>query len=459
MKRRKSRPLAGSFSVVIQPRPSKRWADPNVPECDPNWVVRFSLPGRPVRVESSRLPVCERCLEDRGAKRVLVDSCGCRKPVLEWANAKLDVLAQLWHTGRLDELGQILNPKEAKCLKLSRVVELYGRCSLDAAVDNLASLKLFYEAPTGKLLAAGFVDELTANHTRKFAALYQEYVRRGWGKRGTAPADAWEQLRALNPTPAIDWKTPSSANTTIRSVLARVKSIFGPDAREKYIHEIAAELPDMREFRECNLSLPKPDNRDAMSQVQYRALMDALPALREMDARMWLLVRIAMVTGLRSVELLAIQRSWIEVDEKRTVLLVVKQRADFQLKDRESKVVREIPLPADVLQTIRSLEGKGSIYALDTKSAIDALYRRVNSWVRMGGFVAEDSDQVLYVVGRKTRATAHARTLGIQSAADALGHATSATTQANYIEPTLRVQTMSDEETAEALTTPRQPWA
>jgi integrase len=394
----------------------------------------------------------------------LREKCSCRLPVAEWADAKATARAELWHQGRLSELEAITKPREKQAearMKLAVVTEAYGRCSLQSAGDNVDALELVYTAVTGKAVSDGFVDEITVQMFRRFAALYQEYGRRGWAKRGEGPTDAWAQLRALKPAPELDWETPATWNTTIRSTLARVKSIFGAEAREKYLHSIADALPaSLHGLKDFSLNLPKPDNRDAMTQAQYLALVTALPGLREMDLRMWLLVRMAMETGLRSIELLAIRRDWLEVDSAGTVLLVVKQRSNFRLKDRQSKMVREIPLPTDVLEGIRELSQSQamSIYGLATPGQIDALYRRVNSWVRSGGYVAADSDQVLYVVGRKTRSTALARTHGMTAAAAAAGHANSATTATYYVSPTVRAHALSSEETAAALQAERTPF-
>lgn len=461
MKRRVARPIAGSYSLVVQPRPSARWASPGVPEFDPNWVARFSLPGRPVKVESTRLPVCDGCLADRGAKRPLREKCACRALAAEWADVKLGVMAELWHQGRLDELRGMVKPREVKRLALTRVLEVYATASVETRADNMAALKFVYETATGKLVKDGFVDEVTPALLRRFAAVYQEYGRKGWAKRGVGPVDAFAQVRAMKPQPALDWETAASWNTTIRSNIGRLKSIFGPESREKYIHTLADELPDMTALREFSMALPKPDNRDAMSQEQFLAMVEALTGLRTHDVRMWLMIRMAMATGLRSVELQAIRRDWLEVDGSGQVLLVVKQRAESKLKDRKSKQVREIPLPADVVEEITKLladsKPADSIYGLETQAMVDALYRRVNAWLRAGGYVSESSDQVLYVVGRKTRATAQARAHGLQAAADALGHATNSTTAAYYVEPTVRVTPMTVQETADALRAGRKP--
>lgn len=520
------RQATSQVSLVLQVRPRKRWANAEVPEYDPNWIAEFRFPGKkPIR-ESTHLRVCEDCLSDRRRNKDLDETCGCRIEARRAAEDRFKSLQAGWLTDKMEvqqwsrkyaefSVGAVVNlfretltrtrkpatdsdllpfleradaslsellaqwkaeklPVGLTRLALRKVRELYSRCSLASRDDNLDALDLFYESVSGRKVDDGFVDELDANWTRRFAALYQEYGRRGWAVRGKAPKDAWAQLRALQPQPAIDWETPASWNTTIKSVLSRVKAIFGGDSLEKYIHELANQMPDMRGFRECSLSLPMPDNRDAMTLEQFNKLTKALPALRETDERKWLLINLAMIAPLRSIELLAVQTHWLEVDGD-DVLLVVKQRREegFRLKDRDSKSEREIVLPAEVVETIQRLAPNGgSIYGVGAPmkyhekprkwkpvNELDKLYRRTNEWLREGGYVSDDSDQVLYVIGRKTGATVRARLHGEETAGLALGHAKgSSVTRERYIDGRVRLETVSTDAARSVLNKPRMPW-
>ena len=520
------RQATSQVSLVLQVRPRKRWANAEVPEYDPNWIAEFRFPGKkPIR-ESTHLRVCEDCLSDRRRNKDLDETCGCRIEARRAAEDRFKSLQAGWLTDKMEvqqwsrkyaefSVGAVVNlfretltrtrkpatdsdllpfleradaslsellaqwkaeklPVGLTRLALRKVRELYSRCSLASRDDNLDALDLFYESVSGRKVDDGFVDELDANWTRRFAALYQEYGRRGWAVRGKAPKDAWAQLRALQPQPAIDWETPASWNTTIKSVLSRVKAIFGGDSLEKYIHELANQMPDMRGFRECSLSLPMPDNRDAMTLEQFNKLTKALPALRETDERKWLIINLAMIAPLRSIELLAVQTHWLEVDGD-DVLLIVKQRREegFRLKDRDSKSEREIVLPADMVETIRRLAPNGgSIYGVGAPmkyhekprkwkpvNELDKLYRRTNEWLREGGYVSDDSDQVLYVIGRKTGATVRARLHGEETAGLALGHAKgSSVTRERYIDGRVRLETVSTDAARSVLNKPRMPW-
>lgn len=512
-------------SLVLQVRPRKRWAS-DVPEYDPNWIAEFRFPGKmPIR-ESTHMRVCEDCLEDRRRSKDLDETCGCRIEARRTADERFKSLQAGWLTDKMEvqqwsrrhaefSVGAVVNlfretlvrarkpttdadllpfldradealsdlladwkaeklPVGLARLSLRTVREHYTRCSLESRDDNLSALDLFYESVSGRSADDGFADELDANWTRRFAALYQAYGRKGWAVRGKAPKDAWAQLRALQPQPAIDWETPASWNTTILSVISRVKSIFSLKSQERYIHEIANQLPDMKSFRECSLALPTPDNRDAMTLEKFDELVKALPALRETNERMWLLIMMAMIAPLRSIELLAVQTHWLEVDGE-DVLLIVKQRREegFRLKDRDSKSEREIVLPAEVVETIQRLAPNGgSIYGVgtplkydDTKRKwktvwdLDKLYRATNTWLREGGFVSADSDQVLYVIGRKTGATVRARLHGEDTAGLALGHARgSSVTRERYIEGRVRLESVSTDQARDVLRRSRKPW-
>lgn len=521
------REAKSQVGLVLQVRPRSRWTAPDVPEFDPNWIAEFRFPGRAPKRESTHLPVCEDCITDRSKGLSLNDRCGCRRDARRIAETRFLALQAGWLTDKMEvqewsrkhaefsvgavvtlfqetlqrtrqpaaeadiqpflqradeALSELLNlwkaqklPAGFTRLSLRTVRQTYERSSLASREENLTSLKLFYESVSGKALDDGFADELDANWTRRFAVLYQEYGRRGWSVRGNAPKDAWAQLRAMQPPPPIDWETPASWNTTIKSTLARVKAIFGGDSMEKYLHELTDQMPDMRGFRECSLSLPTPDNRDAMTLNQHDAMMAALPALLRTQPDVWVLIRLAMLAPLRSIELLAAQVHWIEQDERGQALLVVQHRPaeGFLLKDRKSRSVREIPLPSDMLEVISRLApAGGSIYGVaaplrydETKkswsmvSEIDALYRRANLWVREGGYVSEESGQVLYVLGRKTGATVRARLHGADASRVALGHAKGSTVAEEcYIEGRVRLDTVSTEETRSVLNKPRVPW-
>ncbi|NBV88754.1 MAG: hypothetical protein EBR88_04450, partial [Betaproteobacteria bacterium] len=100
-----------------------------MPEFERNWIVRFNLPGRPVKAESSQVPVCSGCLAKRAAKEELSERCGraaaphvCRAAAMDWADAKLRVMSGLWQADRIAELEQVLNPKQAARMTVQTVV-------------------------------------------------------------------------------------------------------------------------------------------------------------------------------------------------------------------------------------------------------------------------------------------------------------------------------------------------
>lgn len=508
------RKATSQVSLLLQVRPRKRWASPDVPEFDPNWIAEFRFPGRrPIR-ESTHLPVCEDCLADRRRGKSLAESCGCRMEARRCAEVRFKSLQAGWLTEKMEvqqwsrkhaefSLPAVLNlfretlvharapgaegdllpflhaadaalapllrewmggrvPVALGRLPLRPVWDLYERGSVESKDEVLGAVRQVYEAATGRPVTGAFVDEFNAGLLRAFAALYQEYGRRGWSVRGAAPADAWVQLRALRPAPAIDWETPAPWNTTIKSLLGRVKSLFGRESRQRHLFELANQLPDMRGLEECALPLPTPDNRKALSAAQAAVLAEKLPLLKETDPRAWLMLRMVMIMGTRSIEAKAVRRGWIERDGATgEVLLVKRQRLDFALKDRASKVVYELPFheeDADVLEMIATVrDPERSIYDLDNEGQVDAVYRRASLWMKEAGVVDKDSTQTLYLL-RKTRITAAARAHGMGAAQTQGGHAAQATTEGYYVEPTKRGIAMSQAEVSATLSRALEPW-
>jgi integrase len=464
----KRKPLPGSFNLVMQPKAKARWKVPGVFECEPNWIVRFNVPGQKVKAESSQIPICDSCLADRRAERPLREGCLCRGPALRWAETKLRIMVTLWQNNRLADLERVLQPKAR--LTFAPVFEVYSSCKLPSRMDNLNALRQLLEAPSGRPAESVYLDELTPEWVRRFASLYQEYGRRGWSiRQGRATEDEdstgvteqrWAQLRAMMPVPALDWDTAAKWNTTINSRVRSAKSVLGPLSREKYLLPIAGEMPELKEFLGMHLSLPALDSREGFSGAVFGAMMEEMAKLRGVNTRLWAALQLAYETGMRPIEMKAARTNWLEVDEAGTVLMVVRNRPEenFWLKAKHSNRVRALPLSGDLVQVITELTGGREavgVFGLVNEHQLYLLMQAANAWIAR--YVGTDSTHKLYRF-RKLRATAMSRVHGGKAGADALGHENESMTRQHYISPEAVVKSMSDAEVRGALAPERRPW-
>lgn len=480
--------VAGSYRLAVQPKPKSRWKE-NIPAFEPNWIVRFSIPSLAVRAESSLLPICDSCLAlRRGEPTSYKENCACRRPVKEWAEARLRRLVDDWQRARIaGELAPLM-PKPR--LRYARFAQVYEVCGLESATDNLRALRMLLEVPTGKKAESCFLDEITPDQVRRFAALYQEYGRRGWvDRRDRAVLDEaghelqsaaaitearWALLRMLDPAPVLDWEHAEKWNTTIRSTLRYAKAALGLQSRGKYLAALQDEMPAFTELLSLRLPLPVPDNRIIIEPETVKAMLTDLQRLRTAEPRQWVALMLTHETGIRTIELGEVKTWWLEVEESATrshaftlwtgepnpeVFLVVRNRVDeFQLKAKHSKRVRRLPLSPELVAAIEEVTGgrEGSVFGLDSSKKIENLLREASAWIRR--FVGDAPTQTLYIWGRKIMGTAQAHINGSTAAANALGHEDERITRAKYVRPDSVVGRITPAQRMAALGTGYSTW-
>lgn len=421
------------------------------------WLVQFKLPEIGRKRESSKLPICAKCLENEKALQDRA-KCECQKDARAWAAVRLDELVRKWKGDRLQK-----SEKKVKVLMLTEVeaeYSLHGPADRD---DNLAALRRVVEVSKGKPFKDVSAEDLHPDDWDIFAWCYQEYERRGWTKRdGSAPADAWAQVRkALPARVVLDRKCATTGNTTILSMMRKAKSVLGALSRDSYLTALRSRFPRevVHAWWETKVKLRVPDGRFNLSREVYETMWSGLAALKQDDPQTWALIRLHWTTGLRPIESSQARVTWLEVDEGGAVLLVVKNRPEegFTMKDAETLQARPWPLPADLVEMLPKLVGKaGNLLGCDTPGQWDRVYRRASEWLRMCGVTGT---QTLYNL-RKLVGTVKRVNEGSEKMAAALGHSNTRTGEEFYAGTSQVIKALTDAELAPeaVMGSRRTPW-
>ncbi len=477
----------GGYNLVRQVKPKKRWKDPSKPSYDPNWIVEFRLPGqKPIR-ESSKMPLCDKCLAEEKNPVQTRPDCriqNCQADVRRWADSRLGELSGDWKQDRL-------KPKRTAPgtgrLMLVEVLTLYRAKGPEEREECARLFEQVITRTTGRAIETVAVEDLIPRWWRDWARMYQEYGRKGWTVKGRAPKDAWKQLRESLPSlPALDYDTPMTANTTIKSVMAKVKSVVGPESRSRYLVDLEGRWPlkTLEEWRTTKISVLTPDTTFQLDPAVYTKMHEEHPLLKASDPQLWLAIALMWRTGIRPGELVASTTEWLEVgtipnvDDKgnpleptKQVYLVVKNRdGSFQMKSRRSKQQRIWPLDDEIMKVIEkvaipggsllglSAELDGAEEATRTtrradktpqeRLAIEAdnLLRRTSSWLRECGVSGTHTNYNF----RKVVGTVKAAKEGAGAVAVALGHTSERTGQRYYAGKSVPITALSREDLSPA---------
>lgn len=487
----------GGYNLVRQVKPKKRWRDPAVPAYDPNWIVEFRLPGQKPMRESSKMPLCDKCLAEEKNPVQTRPDCriqNCQADVRRWADARLGELSGDWKQDRI-------KPKKAAPgsgrLMLVEVLTLYRAKGPEDKEEGARLFEQVVTRTTGRAIETVAVEELVPSWWRNWARMYQEYGRRGWTTKGKAPKDAWKTLRETLPSlPALDYETPMTANTTIKSVMAKVKSVVGPESRSRYLVDLEGRWPlkSLEEWRTTKISVLTPDTTFQLEPAVYTQMHEQHPLLKTTDPQLWLAIALMWRTGVRPGELVAATTRWLEVgtipqfDEKggqlsplQQVYLVVKNRAgQFKMKSRRSKQQRIWPLDAEIVEMVEKVAiPGGSLLGLsadldgaeddiratrranktpEERLAIEAdnLLRRTSSWIRECGVTGTHTNYNF----RKVVGTVKAAKEGAGAVAVALGHSTEKTGQRYYVGKSVPIAALSQDDLspAKVVGTSRTSW-
>lgn len=432
------------------------------------WLVQFKLPGADRKRESSKLPICGKCLKDEKALQDRV-KCECQKEARSWAAVRLDEMALKWKGGRLEK-----SEKKVKALTLGDVKKIYEVRGPEERKDNLRALAFVVGVPLGRHgeeVWKTTLDELVPDLWDEFAWCYQEYERQGMTERAEAEdedaprkermAAVWMKIRKQMPEhPDPDRETATTGNTTIISQMRKAKSVLGPESRDSYLKPIRDSFPDsLLKWWGTKINITTADNRFSLPPAVYAKMWHELPALKQVDPQAWALIRLHWTTGIRPVEAQSANVKWLEQDEDGAVLLVVKNRPEdgFKLKDRTTKQQRPWPMPADLVEVLPKIVSEdGNLLGCDTPGQWDRVYRRASAWLREMGV---EGSQTLYNL-RKLVGTVKRANEGGEAMAGALGHSNVKTGDAFYAGTSQAIKALTDAELSPeaVMGLQRKPW-
>jgi hypothetical protein len=309
-------------------------------------------------------------------------------------------------------------------------------------VKRLANLLAFAEQATGQAPGPLCVaDVVTAENAMTWVRLRQEYNRRGWQEG--APVDVknpWAVLRAdlaaveadpmnkelARRMPPIDKRTAAAGNTTIKSYLNCIRSIFGPTGRTEYLRGL--EVPPLTDFMEMKIKLPTPKGHRQIETDDYAAMYAAAEQLKASDLQLWVTLMMMWRFGSRPIEVWKARPNWIEmINGEPVFVLSNREEEGFSLKAAERNIERRIRVPADLWEAIQQVQTTEAIIGGTSPTATKNLVERdCSQWVRQflpkADYGSHSNYMLRHYIGRLV-----SRRHGSLMASLYLGHSTEAT--------------------------------
>lgn len=380
-----------------------RWADPKVPEHDPNWLVRFGVAGK------TWLETADTCPVAMGLA-----------PVKAWARERILTEVHLLQHGELEALRAMRAPRKAVMLdELIQVFESNVQGQDGRLTDGARLVAIWTETlglPPSKIEVTD--DLWCSENLDKWARMRQEHFRRGWTATKKPPADAWEQLRAAlaaGTMPGIDTTTPMPCNTTIRNYLKSGRAVFAHGRR--FVRGLA--LPELREFLEYRHGLTLPSGHREISQEVVDRIWNDLPDLRAGNVKAWLLFQILAYTGARPVTVKGMDMRHVEWE------------ADGWARLRMAATKGGDPVNAMLPPEVATvLKETGDEHGLLGGYFDRVHYKGLNPWLRLRGVADHHAAYLL----RHRRGQQVRDKFDVEAAANALGHKTTVMVRRTYTE-------------------------
>lgn len=432
----------GSYHLIRQAKPENRWKVPGVREFDPNWIVRFCLPGEQKRVTAKFYPICERCMavEDL-ALRANCTADGCQRDVRRWAQLELAKQAKRMREGDIKASEKWLRPKQYA--SISEVLAVYLQRGPTDRRQRVNMLSAIYEQTTGREIERAKWEELSQKLLMTWAEMRQEAGRRGWlglGGGKNMPDGGWAVLRAMateRKLKAVDEVTEAAWNTTIQTYLVSARSIFGEKSRLKVLRDLT--VPELGDFMEpLPVDLPCPEGHQEIPAAVMAEVERRLPALMGVDGQLYAFFRACEETGVRpgtlralnaealavlSAEEMSFWKSRMALDWK----VDVDELCDFggllDIPEKKGGNAVRTPVSAEVASLLGGLGvGGGNLFGCKHKTAAREMHERLNVWLRGCGV---EGNHVAYLL-RHRKAQALRRFGGKSAVAVGLGHTSEA---------------------------------
>jgi plasmid stability protein len=432
----------GSYAIVRQPKSRARWKTEQ-PEFEPCWVVRFRIPGQSVKVESSRLGICDLCLAEPSNPTATRERCRCIGPVRQWADAKLKAMGKLWHEGRIEELERV-TARRVDCT-IGRLVDTFAANIPKGGyqLDYVAGLWIILREALGVEQAAARRLPVTVLTLQ----LAVDWMTLRWhhnAERGLPSPRSWEQLRAAlkaGQLAAPPRNVASPGNYTINGLLTKVRALIGETSRTHYLRGL--ELPALTFTQSKGLVAARGQHQALDRSVVAAIYASAEEALATGDRDWWVAVQLTSRYGLRPIEVLAARTNWIERQEDGEYMLHIRNRQDeqFSQKARARAVNAQYSVPAEVAEVLlQAGEGQHLFAPGKAVSTRDKLMERIYS-TRLRQWIPEGKDT--WYAFRKLYVSMLYAAHGKEAARHGARHASSDVTESHYAVPLAHVPSVN----------------
>ena len=359
------------------------------PERDAVWYLVAEINGRRV---STSMKVNDGAVAEKKAIREIIHPLVTGQPIPEDST-----VAQRLRPRGLATLGEVFNAFRAASQLRIKDRTMY---------DYIWSMREVVRTGTGKALKDLEIDGIsTSVLERGLVTRFQQGMLRRSGK------GELEQ---------------NSAAVSANSILAQARSLFGKRALNSEVYG-GLKLPDLMGFMIApKLPVLKQGNYEMPAVAVLNKLQVAAVALRVKDPQLWLAYYLAMQTGLRKGELMALRWGWF-ADEGVTVRF----EEDFIPKGKRE---RFIPLGKETVQTIRetwvnvqrptsnvelSDLGKAAMSQVRVlQGNVDLLFRNLGEWMKEHGWSRRMKAHEL----RKVFASVVTKVNSVYTAQAVLGH-------------------------------------
>lgn len=190
-----------------------------------------------------------------------------------------------------------------------------------------------------------------------------------------------------------DLAAMEASKRAINSTLKHAQSLFSREAMDDYGQ---VKLPaSVREFADA---LPVPAKRAAepeqLRDEFVQAMMSAMALHKAVDLAVWATFQLFVWGGLRNIECRHARRGWLEKIPA-GYRLQLRPCGDFLPKGRNTSRVLPGPVVEELLAGIGPGDDEYLIPALSATDRHDAIYRRLNDWLKDQG-VMEDAGKIAY---------------------------------------------------------------
>lgn len=392
----------GTARFYEKPKARSSWANPKVPEYQPNWLVRFHVGGSSWEVSAGPMyPVRDGLVA-----------------VKAWAETVMRTRLEAMRSGKVEQMEAVVRP--ARLVMLSELLRVYLGNVPPNKPDyskNASRLRMICEEMTGMVADEIAVTEklLSAVRLREWVRMRQEHFRRGWSVRGAAPDDAWSLLRAelkAGRLPGIDKTEVMECNTTIHSYLRCAKAVFANN--NEYLPGVV--LPVLREFMSFKIDVEAPEGHREIEPGVLESIFKDLGRLRVESPKLWVFNQLVAWTASRPITVRRLDRSALTVaaDGSGLVTLPTTKRGD---------PVRW-PVPAEVVAGCLAVATDESLIGPNA----EITYRAHNVWLTGLGLVGTKKSSIF----RHMRLQQIRENGGVEMAAAAGGHKTTAMVERKY---------------------------